>query len=322
MARLDRSSDGPVPYGPSSRPTGPAGGVPAEEPARDATPWGATPAEAAAGTTAPVGGPTADPTPIPPGVEPTMPGIAPPPPPLAEPPFGGPSAGFGAPPPVAQWAPPPGAYGNAVPGGAGVVYGRTLDRVIAYWLDSILLAIPSFILTTIIVSGAGPDGVARSDGPAVVAAIINAGINLVYFVAFWTGGGRATPAMRLMKLQVGDAASGAVLTVQQGLIRWLALGGAFTLAGVVPVVNGLAGLAGALWAVLLLVTTAMSPTKQGLHDRMAGSALVQPPDAPTPAKACLLIALVLFGIWIVGIVALIFLGGQVSSILSSVGSSI
>jgi hypothetical protein len=39
---------------------------------------------------------------------------------------------------------------------------------------------------------------------------------------------------------------------------------------------GFSGTALLLWSIVLLVTTAVSPTKQGLHDRFANSAIVQP----------------------------------------------
>jgi uncharacterized RDD family membrane protein YckC len=298
MARLDRSSDGPVPYGPSRRAPEPAG----QEPAQDATPWGAAPADGAPQATEP------EPAPAP----------APPPPPaITDTPPGAPL-----PPPVAQWAPPPGAYGTPVPGAPGLEYGRTLDRVMAWWLDGIIIGIPSFIVTALITGGAVAASPGALTGAALVAAIITGGANLIYFVAFWTGNARATPGMRLMKLQMGDARTGGTLSVQQGLVRWLALGGVATLVGIIPSLGGLAGVAGGFWEILLLITTALSPTKQGLHDRIANTALVQPAGAQTPAKSCLILVIILLGIWVVGIVALIFLGAQVSNILSSVGNSI
>jgi uncharacterized RDD family membrane protein YckC len=306
MAKFDRNSDGPMPYGPSSRTP------PSEEPAKDATPWGARPADGAPPT------PTAGPSTPDLAPPPISPDLAPPPPPSIT----GMPLGIPVPPPVAQWAPPPGAYSSSVPGAPGLAYGRTLDRVIAFWLDSIIVGIPAFIVTAVLVDGGGSGSLNIPVGPAILAGVISAGIHLIYFVAFWTGTGRATPAMRLMKLQMGDATTGGVPTVQQGLLRWLGLGGVFRLLGILPAASALASGLEGLWILLLLITTALSPTKQGLHDRMAGTALVQPTNAPTPAKACLFIVLALLLIWVVGIVALIFLGGQVSRILSNVGGSI
>ncbi len=92
-----------------------------------------------------------------------------------------------------------------------------------------------------------------------------------------------------------------------------------------PGVSGLpsSGLLFVLWNIVLLITTATSPTKQGLHDRLANSAVVRPANAGNGlAYGCLAIVVALLVIAIVAIVGLIFLGGQVSSILSEVGESI
>jgi uncharacterized RDD family membrane protein YckC len=226
-----------------------------------------------------------------------------------------------APPPISPWAPPPGAYALAAAGAEGLQYGRTIDRVMAYLIDGLIIGIPTAITAAIIsrleVSGSGGLG-----GASLVATIITVGVDLLYFVAFWTGGDGATPGMRLMKLRIANAATGAILTVQQGLVRWLALGGVLQLLAFVQPVAPLAGLLDVVWALILLATTATSPTKQGIHDRIASSALVQPLNARTPAMTCLVIVIALFVLWVVAVGALVFLGGQVSMILSNVGDSI
>jgi uncharacterized RDD family membrane protein YckC len=79
-------------------------------------------------------------------------------------------------------------------------------------------------------------------------------------------------------MQVGNAADGATLTMEQAVKRWLALGGIFALAQLLQPLAALGilvGLAGIVWAIVLLVTTAQSPTKQGLHDQFAGSVVVK-----------------------------------------------
>ena len=85
-----------------------------------------------------------------------------------------------------------------------------------------------------------------------------------------------------------------------------------------------AGTLSAIWSLVLLITTATSPTKQGLHDRFANSALVRPSTAGDGlAWTCLIVLLILpIVIALIAIVALIGLGGQVSSILSAVGKSV
>jgi uncharacterized RDD family membrane protein YckC len=281
---VDRGTDGPMPYGPSS------GGA---NPGAPGAPDG--------GTGAPGGRPASD---IPPA-----PGLPPPP---------GPPPSFL--PPVAPWAPPPGAFSTSAPGPAGLAYGRTLDRLMAWWLDSIIVAIPALILAALLGGGAATAGL-RLAGVSLVASVIAVGIHLLYFVAFWTGSSRATPAMRLMKLQISDAKTGDVPTVQQGIVRWLAIGGVFQLVQIIPGLTAAGAALAVLWALVLLATTATSPTRQGVHDRLADTALVQPAGAQTPAVTCLILLVALLVVWVLGIVALIAIGGQVSSILSTVGAS-
>ncbi|MEA2608518.1 MAG: hypothetical protein QOJ75_761, partial [Chloroflexota bacterium] len=68
-----------------------------------------------------------------------------------------------------------------------------------------------------------------------------------------------------------------------------------------------------IWGLVLLATAARSETKQGLHDRFAGSALVRPSHRASsgPALACLVVAILLGLLVVLAVVALIFLGSQV-----------
>ncbi|MHB8958878.1 MAG: RDD family protein [Candidatus Limnocylindrales bacterium] len=283
MAGFHRGSDEPSPFGPSPQPP--------EEPPTRAT----TPAPPAYPPPGPPIAPSADPGP-------------PPPPPLGDPQ------------PISPWAPPPGAYSSAVPGAQGLQYGRTLDRVMAYLLDALIVTIPVFIAAFLVGTGVALGGMGEG-GLNLVAGIVGSGIHLLYFVSFWTGSARATLGMRLMKLQIADARTGDTLTVQQGLARWLALGGAFQLLELVPPLLLLGGLLAFAWDLALLATTAASPTKQGLHDRIANTALVQPAGAQTPAVTCLVIAVALFALWVVGVV-LVLLSTGFAGILSAVGTSV
>jgi hypothetical protein len=78
-----------------------------------------------------------------------------------------------------------------------------------------------------------------------------------------------------------------------------------------------------VWAVILLVTTAASPTKQGLHDRFAGSAIVQPIGREGPVIPCLILLVLLFVVLpLIAVVGLLAVGSQLTEILSEVGTSI
>ncbi len=73
---------------------------------------------------------------------------------------------------------------------------------------------------------------------------------------------------------------------------------------------------------ILLVTTASHPQKMGLHDRFANTAMVRPANAGNAAGIVIGCLLIIIAVALLSIVALIFLGSQVSAILSEVGESV
>jgi uncharacterized RDD family membrane protein YckC len=224
-------------------------------------------------------------------------------------------------PEVAWGAPPPSQV--EVPGAPGLVFAGVATRFVAYLVDSILIGIPAAIIAGLLAPPAATslDQSFTSDPLTVV---IYAALSLVYFVGLWMSGRKATLGMRMMKLQVGSAFAGNTLTIGQAATRWALLGYPLGLLTAIPAISGLAGLVQLVWVLILLVSTAASPTKQGIHDRFANSAVVQPAGAGTSgaATACLVIAIILAGLALLSIVALIFLSGQIEQILSEVGNSI
>jgi uncharacterized RDD family membrane protein YckC len=264
----------------------------------------------------PAGPPPAGGLPLPPPQPPQA--VPPPPPPGAYGAAGAPGFAPESGAPVA-WAPPVSvADGIPVPGAPGLRFGRTLDRFLAWWLDSIIVGIGAGLLAGIV----GAASSRNADVVAVLTAVIYMGLEFLYFVGLWTGGGRATLAMRVFKLQVGNAFDGRTLTIEQAIRRWIGLGlpiqALYVLPGATASISALAS----LWYLVLLVSTAISPTRQGLHDRFAGSAMVQPAGASTPALACLVLLILLVALPIIAIVALILAGTQLSTLLSDVGTSI
>jgi uncharacterized RDD family membrane protein YckC len=317
----DNAGDGPADDETRTDWSGPAGGTQDPIPAAPPPLPGPADAQPAQPATPQPGLPPPAPPPSPAG-PPPAPGYGAPAGPATPPPgYGAQPPGYGAPQgaPVA-WAPPSTAYaptGLEVPGVPGLRFGSTLHRVLAYWIDGILVAIAATIVAGIAASAAsGSTAIAT-----LVSAVVYLGIEFLYFVGLWTSTSRATLGMRFMKLQIGNAFDGKTLTMTQAVTRWFALGLPFQAAGFVPQLAAIAGLAG-LWTLVLLVSTAVSPTRQGVHDRIANSAIVQPIGASTPAAACLLLVLLLLVLPLIAIVALIFLGNQVSEILSAVGDSI
>lgn len=241
----------------------------------------------------------------------------------------------GAPPPVGLprdvgWATYP-ARREVAP---GLVLSDTFPRVVAYLLDGFLLGIigaviggilGSFGWTPVEAPPFDPDGQIDYNTLFIsdpVGTVLTVALSALYFIGSWTGGRRGTLGQRLVKLQVGNAFDGRALSFDQAVRRWLGLGEFIVLLALIPGFTAATGL-WFLWAIVLLITTATSQSKQGIHDRIANSAVVRPLNAGnTAVMACLVIVLIIAAISLLSIVALIFLGGQVSSILSTVGESV
>ena len=239
--------------------------------------------------------------------------------PYGAPPYGAsPPAG-----PAMAWAPPENVV-VAGPGVAGLIYAGTLARVVAYIIDSILLGIVTSIATApFAASIAGAFDPRRGGNIAIspIALIITVGASAIYFIGFWSSGWRGTPGMKLLRLQLGDAATGRTLTPEQAVRRWIGFGTFVQLASFVPALGLLANGGLFLWTIVLLISTATSSTKQGLHDRFASTAIVQPYGSGS--TAVIVGCLVLIGLAVIlSFVSLIFLGSQVSAILSEVGTSV
>lgn len=234
--------------------------------------------------------------------------------------------------PGGVWAPPPLGGGGryAVPGAPGLEYAGALPRFAAFVLDLILVGFVAGIVALPFAPTLTQTGQANplswSTDYAVrtgVGSLIGVLAEAAYFTLLWMSSGRATLGMRLFSLQIGRADNGQRLDARASFIRWLALGSWLGVLGFSPALAGLGGLAQLGWSVVLLVSTIASPTRQGIHDRIAGSAIVRPVGAGNGlAYACLAIALIIPLLAILSIIALIFLGGQVSDILSAVGESI
>jgi uncharacterized RDD family membrane protein YckC len=271
--------------------------------------------------------------------QPTTSWSTPEPPPPPQPPPAGPPTAEPAPPystgsgPLLSAAPTAGAGWTqpmqTAPGpvevAPGLVFSGTAARFAAYVTDGFLLALVTGAISATIGSGSTftqrPDVVwTTGDFLASILAVV---INGAYFVAFWSGGRRATLGQMLFKIQVGNAYDGKPLSTEQAIRRWLGLGQfvsafAFSFAAV-----GLIAVFSLLWTLVLFISTVSSPTKQGLHDRFANSAVVRPVNAGDGlVYTCLIVVFIIPILGILAIISLIFLGGQVSEILSQVGNSI
>jgi uncharacterized RDD family membrane protein YckC len=162
------------------------------------------------------------------------------------------------------------------------------DRLVALLLDTVVLSVLAFIAALIVSLALGPaveldggaesvsDAVQTNRGVALVDALVVAALGALYFAGSWRRSGR-TPGQRLLGLHVASAAGDDVAT-GQAIIRWLLVAGPFSAAAVLATASSaldgpvLPVLVGA-WYVVLLVTTAVSPTSRGLHDRLSGTAV-------------------------------------------------
>ena len=255
-------------------------------------------------------------------------------PPIA--PSGLPPAGESGPPsaggtgPTVLWATPTSQAAMEVPGAPGLSFADTTSRVVAFIIDSFLVGITGSIIAAVLglgrtstfQSGTTTGATVSVQGAAFAIPFVVLGF--LYFVYFWSGGRRATLGQRIFNLQVGNAFDGQPLTLTQAVKRWLGLGLFLSLFAVTPAIYGWASLAQFVWVIALFVTTWRSPTKQGLHDRFANTAIVRPSNQSSSgwATACLIVVVVVLLLFVFSIVALIFLGSQVSDILSKVGDSI
>ena len=270
------------------------------------------------------------PPPTPPASDPSQPGWAAMPPPPPAPPAGGPLLSS-SPAPTAGWTQPPqGGFGQQEIA-PGLVFSGTAARFVAYLIDGFLLAIVSGVVSAALGVNTFGRGAAFTPGSTafpqvevgpnyIIATLISVVINAIYFIGFWSGGRRATLGQMLLSIQVGNAFDGKPLTTNQAVKRWFGLGeflSAFSISA--GAAAGIAGL-GFLWSLVLLITTATSPTKQGLHDRFANSAVVRPIGASNAIVwGCLIIFVILPLVAIVGLIAL---GTQISSQLSIIGQSV
>ena len=199
----------------------------------------------------------------------------------------------------------------------GLVFADTYSRFAAYFLDGILLSIlaslPPAILGLYDYSTAfPPEPMPRATYLGV--SIFTLAVQAAYFLWFWTGGRRATPGQRVFGIQVGNAFDGEPLTMAQAITRWLAMGWWLSLLPLLPFFAvAVASFAiQAVWIVIVGISMIFSPTKQGIHDRIARSALVRP-AGPTSrwAIGCVWLLVILV---VIEALALILLSSVVTTL--------
>jgi hypothetical protein len=155
----------------------------------------------------------------------------------------------------------------------GLEIADTGARFAAYAIDLLLL----FVVSRVIAAAAGQSGATMTLGTtsASITTVALVAVHGLYCVGSWSGGRRATVGQRLTRIEVGNAFDGRSLSSLQATRRWLAFGSWLLLLNLIPAVAIGGALASSIWNLVLLWTTYTSPVGQGVHDRLAGSALAR-----------------------------------------------
>src|SRR4051794_13112026 len=218
---------------------------------------------------------------MPPGQQ-TPPPAAPPPPPQqgwqttpqqpGPPPMGGGQPNSGMP----SWTSNLTARGT-MSGPGGVALADAPSRFIALFIDFIIIGIIGAILNAITTAIFGESllGIfatikVQSLLGAIITVVLLLAVSGAYFIYMWTRMNGATLGMRVMKLSVRDQASGAPITQNQAITRWLFLGAPWAINFLYSWSFGwLLSLIVLIYYIYLVVSIAQDPMRQGLHDKQA-----------------------------------------------------
>lgn len=221
--------------------------------------------------------------------------------------------------PTSGWALPEAPM--PAPGRDGFVIAGVGARIVAYLIDAILVGLVPTILTLLVLDLGGlmaeAVDAARRGAAApttttlpvtlelALVTLVGVGIHFIYFVGFWTSGGRATPGMRGLRMQVVEAVSGRRLAIGPAVKRWIPLGSLLGLLSVVEPLQTIAGPLSLLLLVVVFVTVAADLRHQGLHDRWAGSLVIRSASSGNGAVAvgCLVIVVAVVALTIIAALA-------------------
>jgi uncharacterized RDD family membrane protein YckC len=220
--------------------------------------------------------------------------------------------------PVVAWAPPAAAAAAPATVVEGMVIAGVFSRVVAYTIDLALLLALNISVGALL--GTYEPGASMTT-TALLAGLALVAVDAVYFIGLWRSGWQATVGMRLLQLRVVRAVDAATLPLNPAAVRWLAVSGVLSIVSVLPTAASWLGLFGLVWIVVLLVTTATDRLHQGLHDRWAGSVVVQP--APGGSGAAVVGCLVMiFLLFLIPFVVVLLNGDAFRELVTNYGNSI
>ena len=218
--------------------------------------------------------------------------------------------------PLVGWEAPPPA--GAAPGREGYVVAGMGARLVAYFIDSVIVSIIPTVLTLLVVdfqglmqqaidasrTGATPEQtsfVFAVTPELILVTLISLALQFLYFVGFWTSGARATPGMRGLRMQVVDAATGGTLSLAAATKRFIALGSPLALLILVPALQTAAGIAQFALSLFLFFTAITNDRRQGLHDKWASSLVIRSTTSGDGAVVvgCLVLIVIVVGFGII-----------------------
>lgn len=168
-----------------------------------------------------------------------------------------------------------------VAGPAGYYYADLPNRIIAFVIDYIVFFLVFFVVGVLTVSLFGVStiiGQFQTTTSVLVQNVLTYAIIGAYFVYTWTAM-RGTLGMKVLGMQIGDQADGRTITFNQGITRFVVMFGPAFVAGLLSAfvlsLGAIASLIALIWFIAILVTTAQSPTKQGIHDKYAKTMVVK-----------------------------------------------
>jgi uncharacterized RDD family membrane protein YckC len=162
-------------------------------------------------------------------------------------------------------APAPGAvpwanvYSNVIASSAtrGHAYAGFWIRFLAYFIDSLIIGIPSTIIFLFVLGGSA--AIASQDQAQIQAVgqgyqWLSLGASFLYFVFFWSQG--STPGMRVVNIRVADQTTLQTIGIGKAVLRYIGW-----------IVASFCCAIGLIWA-------AFDGRKQGWHDKIGGTVVV------------------------------------------------